>query len=75
MLLTLNRHITSHRRNSAEFTGKGKHLCRRLVLAHLRRRFFFNKVEDTPTQVCSYEFCENFKNNYFEDYLPTAEPG
>ena len=30
----------------------------------------FNK--ETPTQVFSCEYCENFKDNYFEDHVPTA---
>ena len=29
-------------------------------------------LKETPTQVYSYENCENFKNNYFEEHLRTA---
>ena len=38
----------------------------------------FNKVVDsfikkkTPTQVLSFEYCEFFENNYFEEHLQTA---
>ena len=31
---------------------------------------FFNK--DTPTQLFSYEYCEIFKNIYFEEHLQMA---
>ena len=31
-----------------------------------------NKVADTPTQVFSCEYCEIFKNTYFEKHLQTA---
>ena len=35
---------------------------------------FFNKVTDlqTPTQVFSCEYCEIFKNTYFEEHLQTT---
>ena len=29
-------------------------------------------LKDTPTQVFSYEYCEVFKNTYFEEHLLTA---
>ena len=30
------------------------------------------KKKETPTQVLSSEFCEIFKNTYFEEYMRTA---
>ena len=29
-------------------------------------------LKETPTQVSSWEVCENFKNTYFEGYLQTT---
>ena len=31
--------------------------------------------KETPTQVFSCEYCELFKNNYFEKHLQMAAPG
>ena len=47
-------------KNFAIFTGK--HLCCSLFLLKLQ----------TPTQVFSCEYCEIFKNTYFEEHLQTA---
>ena len=32
----------------------------------------FNKLKETPTQVVFCEYCEIFKNTYFEDHLQIA---
>ena len=62
---------SSHRRrsvkkgvlkNSAIFTGK--HLC--------WSPFFIKLKTVTPTKVFSCEYCEVFKNTYFENHLKTA---
>ena len=62
---------SSHRRRSikkavlkcfAIFTGK--HLCWSLLVIKLQRL--------TPAQVFPCEYCENFKNTYFEEHLRTA---
>ena len=50
-------------KNFAVITGK--HLCCSLFL--LKR--------DTPAQVFSFEYCEIFKNTYFEEHLRTAASG
>ena len=31
-------------------------------------------LKETPTQLFSCEFCENFKNTFFEEHLQTAAP-
>ena len=50
----------------AIFTGE--HLCRRLLLIKLQACV----RKETPTQVFSCEYCEIFKNTYFEEHLRTA---
>ena len=45
----------------------GKHLCWSLFWLKLR--------QETPTQVFSCEYCENFKNTYFGKHLRTAVSG
>ena len=32
----------------------------------------FNKLKETPTQLVFCEYCEIFKNTYFEDHLQIA---
>ena len=56
----------------AIFTGK--HLCCSLFLIklHAFRHAIYEK--ETVTQVFSYEYCEIFKNTYFEKHLRTATP-
>ena len=47
---------------AAKFTAK--HLCWSLFLIKLQAL-----LEKTPTQVFSYEYCEIFKNTYFQEHL------
>ena len=51
-------------KNFVTFTGK--HLCWSLFLITLQA---FRLI---PIRVFSCEYCEIFKNTYFEEYLPTA---
>ena len=51
-------------KNFVTFTGK--HLCWSLFLIKLQA---FRLI---PIRVFSCEYCEIFKNTYFEEYLPTA---
>ena len=71
----------SHRRCSMKSTVlkifaifTGKHLCCSLFLIKLQafRHAIYEK--ETVTQVFSYEYCEIFKNTYFEKHLRTATP-
>ena len=63
-------------KNCATFIGK--HLCWSLSLTKLQpfspatllKRELYSK--ETPTQVISCEYCEIFKNTYFEENLGTA---
>ena len=56
----------------AIFTGK--HLCCSLFLIKLQafRHAIYEK--ETVTQVLTYEYCEIFKNTYFETHLRRATP-
>ena len=73
----LKRYRSSHQRcsikkavlkNFAIFTGK--HLCRSLFFIKLQALQLYQK--ETPTQVFFCEYCEIFKNTYFEKHLRTT---
>ena len=53
-------------KNFANFTGK--HLYWSLFLIKLQA-FDLRLQKETPTQVCSCEYCDNFKNIYLEERL------
>ena len=70
---------SSHRRysvkkvvlkNVADFTGQ--HLCWSLFLIKLQALKAYHFMRETPRQVLSCEYCEIFKNTYFEKRLRTA---
>ena len=50
-------------KNFAKFTEK--HLCWSLFLIKLHKLYW----KETPTQMFSCEFCDNFKNTYLEEHL------
>ena len=50
--------------NFAIFTGK--HQCRSLFLIKLLKR---DSIKETPAKVFACEYCEIFKNTYFEKTL------
>ena len=52
-------------KNLAMFTGK--HLCYSCRAGGLQLYY-----KEIPTQVLSCEYCEIFKNTYFEEHLQTA---
>ena len=56
-------------KNFANFTGK--HLYWSLFLIKLQA-FNLRLQKETPTQVCSCEYCDNFKNIYLEERLRAA---
>ena len=58
--------------NFAKSTGK--HLCQRLFFNKVAGLWPLNKKE-TLAQVFSFDFCEIFKNTYFEEHLQTAASG
>ena len=41
----------------------------------LEKKFCNVILKETPTQLFSCEYCEVFKNAYFEEYLRTAASG
>ena len=51
-----------------------KHLCWSLFLIKLQAWRHATLLNETPTQVFSWEYCEIFKNIYFEEHLQTAAP-
>ena len=70
---------SSHRRcsmktavlkNFAIFTGK--YLCWSLFLITFQALVLQSYKKEIPTQVFSCEYCETFKNTYFEEHLRTA---
>ena len=50
----------------------GKHLCWSLFLITLQAFRLETLLKGTPTQVFSCEYCEIFKNSYFEEHLRMA---
>ena len=57
-------------RNSHQKSSNGKkRLCWSLFLIKLQSEVAANFIKKTPTQVFSCEYCEIFKNTYFEEHL------
>ena len=54
-------------RNFAQFIGK--HLCQSLFLIKLHG---LHRLQETPAQVFSWEFCEIFKNTFSAEHLWTT---
>ena len=50
----------------------GKHLCWSFFLIKFRPRGLQFYYKEDSTQLFSCEYCENFKNTYFEEHLPMA---